>query len=126
MVGANAMGDLYFLWSVERVGVIYGLTTIVTTDWYAWGAPLIVDHQSTDGSWSNGHGPLPDTCFALLFLKRVNVAKDLTKKLELLGPIEDVGMHPNKPENQGNLGQGTKPNIQGSGAEPNKPNNRQQ
>ena len=29
-----------------------------------------------------GSSPLTDTCFALLFLKRTNLAKDLTKKLE--------------------------------------------
>ena len=76
---------LYFLWSVERVGVMYNLRTIGDKDWYAWGSEVIRDHQNADGSWSMGnyHGSYPqvDTCFALLFLKRANLAKDLSTKV---------------------------------------------
>ncbi len=32
-----------------------------------------------------------DTCFALLFLKRANLAKDLSKKLELIIDVKDLG-----------------------------------
>ena len=35
---------------------------------------------------------MADTCFALLFLKRANVAKDLTHQLQMLGPIRDPGL----------------------------------
>jgi hypothetical protein len=80
--------DLYFLWSLERVGVLYGLRTIEDRDWYAWGANLLRANQSRDGNWQNGryHGSTPtlDTCFALLFLKRANLVHDLTKKIEFL------------------------------------------
>lgn len=76
IVGAKSLGDLYFLWAVERVGMIHNLKTIAGKDWYAWGVPLIVDHQNPDGSWNSGHGPIADTCFALLFLKRVNLLRD--------------------------------------------------
>jgi hypothetical protein len=85
IVGANAHGDLYFLWSVERVAVAYDLRTIEGKDWYAWGAKLLVDHQNPDGSWQDAHPGLPDTCFALLFLKRANVAQDLTSTLRSIG-----------------------------------------
>ncbi|MBV9123470.1 MAG: hypothetical protein JO112_08945, partial [Planctomycetes bacterium] len=84
LVHANARGDLYFLWSLERVGVIYDLSRIEGKDWYAWGAPMIVDHQNADGSWSDTFPGIVDTSFALLFLRRVNVATDLTSKLKLL------------------------------------------
>jgi hypothetical protein len=84
IVGANARGDLYYLWSLERVGVAYDLRTIGGKDWYAWGAPLIVAHQQDDGSWSDLYPGVPDTCFALLFLRRVNVARDLTRSLQRL------------------------------------------
>jgi len=44
-----------------------------------------MEAQQPDGSWSEKHshsfGPLIDTPFALLFLKRANIAKDLTLKL---------------------------------------------
>jgi len=84
IVGANARGDLYYLWSLERVGVAYDLRTIGGKDWYAWGAPLILAHQHDDGSWADLYPGVPDTCFALLFLKRVNVASDLTRNLHRL------------------------------------------
>ncbi len=35
-------------------------------------------------------GPRVDTCLALLFLKRVNVAKDLTAQLKMIAPIKDL------------------------------------
>lgn len=81
--------DLYFLWSLERVGVLYNLTKIDGKDWYAWGRKVLLAAQHPDGSWSPGSyfgsNPILDTCFALLFLKQANVAKDLTNKLRLLG-----------------------------------------
>jgi hypothetical protein len=80
--------DLYFLWSLERVGVLYGLRDIDGKDWYAWGTSLLQAHQSKEGNWQNGryHGstPILDTCFALLFLQRANLVHDLTKKIEFL------------------------------------------
>ena len=89
--GADSNGDLYWLWSMERVGVIYNLKTIGGKDWYTWSTRLIVNHQQKDGSWNDYHGPLVDTCFALLVLKRVNVATDLTQQLNLIGPVRDPG-----------------------------------
>lgn len=89
VVGADAHGDLYFLWSVERVAVIYDLPRIEGKDWYGWGARLLVEHQQGDGSWQDAFAGLPDTCFALLFLKRVNVAQDLTATLRSIGSGAD-------------------------------------
>lgn len=52
------------------------------------GAGLLLDSQTGDGSWRTGgyHGatPLIDTCLALLFLKRANLASDLSKKIEFV------------------------------------------
>jgi hypothetical protein len=80
--------DLYFLWSLERVAVLYHLDRIEHKDWYAWGRKVLLDHQEQNGSWSGGtsagNNPILDTCFALLFLKRANLAPDLTTKLQLL------------------------------------------
>lgn len=80
----DAWGDLYFLWSVERVGVIYSLPSFDRgkTDWYGWGVPLILGQQRADGSWHDRFPGVPDTCFALLFLRRANVAQDLTDRLQ--------------------------------------------
>jgi hypothetical protein len=72
--------DLYFLWSVERVGVIYNLRKIGSKDWYGWGAEILVANQTPQGKWEKGGNsnstPVIDTCFALLFLKRANLAKE--------------------------------------------------
>ncbi len=83
-----AMTEMYFLWSLERVAVLYQLKKIVDKDWYRWGFTMLRKNQQGDGSWHahRGHGtnPLVDTCFALLFLQRANLVKDLTDKLATL------------------------------------------
>ena len=83
--------DLYTLWSIERVGVLYGLTTIGGKDWYGWGANRILRAQNANGSWhGNGyHGSTTslDTAFALLFLRRSNLVQDLTDRLQLHMPL---------------------------------------
>lgn len=77
--------DLYFMWSLERVGVLYDLETIGRKDWYRWGAEMLVANQTMNGNWENGGYPsanfVIDTCLALLFLKRANLVADLTTKL---------------------------------------------
>jgi predicted Zn finger-like uncharacterized protein len=83
------LGDLYFMWSVERVAVIFGLPRIGGKDWYGWGAEKLVANekiQGDKGHWENsaypgGLNPVANTCLALLFLKQANLAKDLTSKL---------------------------------------------
>ncbi len=85
IVGADAYDDLYYFWAVERVAVVYDLRRIAGVEWYAWGAGILVPAQNADGSWNDLFGPGIDTSFALLFLKRVNVAQDLTEKLRLAG-----------------------------------------
>jgi hypothetical protein len=86
--GADAMGDLYFLWSIERVAVIYKLDKIGGKDWYGWGSDIILAKQNANGSWTEWYPGVPDTCFALLFLKRANVVKDLTSKLQKLEAVK--------------------------------------
>jgi hypothetical protein len=81
------MENLYLLWSIERVAMLYDLKTIGGKDWYGWGAQILVHNQSADGDWrfSQYHGstaPL-NTCFALLFLRRSNLVQDLTNHLRL-------------------------------------------
>jgi hypothetical protein len=89
------MQDLYFMWSVERVAVLYDLKTLGGKDWYGWGAQILLAHQDADGSWKEGHFnyalPHVNTCFALLFLKRSNLVQDLTENLRLFMPIRDQG-----------------------------------
>jgi hypothetical protein len=80
----------YFLWSLERLGVALDLDTIGGKDWFNWGAEILVDNQKEDGSWDGAYGALgADSCFALLFLRRANFAKDLTTNLS--GRLKDPG-----------------------------------
>jgi hypothetical protein len=85
IIRADAWGDLYFLWCLERVAVIYDLKTIGGKDWYAWGSEHILDNQQSNGSWVDLHGDVCDTCFAILFLTRANLAKDLTESIRTRG-----------------------------------------
>lgn len=89
---ADAVGDLYFLWTLERVGVIYSRDVIGGKDWFDWGYPIVLKAQRPDGSWDEPHkvpfGPLIDTPFALLFLKRANIARDLTEIIRTRGGKE--------------------------------------
>ena len=84
---------LYFLWSVERVGMLYGRRSIGGKDWYPVGVDYLLPQQQGDGRWQAGGypgaTPITDTCFALLFLKRANLAQDLTTKLEFLTPLKN-------------------------------------
>jgi hypothetical protein len=80
----------YFFWSLERVAVALGLDAINKKDWYAWGAEILLANQEADGTWYGQYGPSgADTCFALLFLKRANLARDLTSSLR--GKVKDPG-----------------------------------
>jgi hypothetical protein len=86
--------NLYFMWSLERVGMVYGLNTIGKVDWYDWGASILIKTQNqNNGSWrSDGfHSGSVDnaTAFALLFLSRANLASDLSNKLK--GKVKDPG-----------------------------------
>jgi hypothetical protein len=73
--------DYYFFWSVERVAVTYSLSRIGGRPWHELGAAVLLRHQQADGTWSNSHGPGVDTCFALMFLKKANLTRDLSSAL---------------------------------------------
>src|SRR5262249_54045455 len=89
-LGVQSLGDLYYLWSLERVAVAYDLQTIAGKAWYPWGANHLLEIQRPDGSWANNFAGSVDTCFALLFLKRANVARDLTARLKNLGNLAEL------------------------------------
>jgi hypothetical protein len=82
----GTMADLYFFWSLERTAMIYGLDVVGDREWYPWAAERIVDAQQADGSWRSAYGPWIDTCFALLVLRRTNLAPDLTATLRQRPP----------------------------------------
>ncbi len=75
--------SFYFLWSLERVCMALDLDTVGGKDWYEWGAEILLANQKGDGSWEGEYANYrADTCFAILFLKRANFARDLSAHLK--------------------------------------------
>lgn len=84
--------NTYFLWSLERVGVLFNLSTIGDTDWYSWGVDILLPRQQPDGGWIGAHHNygVSDTCLALLFLKRANLTRDLSAKMSYLRQVNEL------------------------------------
>jgi hypothetical protein len=70
--GVN-LHHLYYLYSLERAGILGLIPQFGGNDWYAMGTDVILARQR-GGSFNAGvagtAGPIPDTCFGLLFLTR--------------------------------------------------------
>ncbi|MBN1554536.1 MAG: DUF4159 domain-containing protein [Phycisphaerae bacterium] len=64
--------QFYWMYALERVGMISGLRALGQYDWYRAGAAQIVSMQHPAGYWDSGAGRLIDTAFALLFLAKGN------------------------------------------------------
>ncbi|HUS47240.1 MAG TPA: DUF4159 domain-containing protein [Phycisphaerae bacterium] len=58
----------YYLYGLERVGMIAGVRSFGEHDWYRRGAEQLVTTQRGDGGW----GQVYDTAFAILFLAKGN------------------------------------------------------
>ena len=62
---------VYYLFNIERVGVLLDQRYLGTRDWYEEGAIALMKEQEEDGRIAGG--PI-NTAFALLFLKRATVS----------------------------------------------------
>jgi hypothetical protein len=60
----------YYLYGLERAGMLYGTEKFGDKDWYFEGAKYLLDSQDKEGSWGSGN----DTCFAILFLRKATRA----------------------------------------------------
>lgn len=76
--GGDLRGDYYFMWSLERVCVVFGLKSLGGRNWHEWGAAFLLAKQNESGSWSGKYGPEIDTSFALMFMCRSNIVRDLS------------------------------------------------
>lgn len=79
--GGPGLQNLYLLWSLERVGVLYGMDRIGGVDWYAGGSDYLCGVQAPDGTWAGEYGADVDTSFAVLFLCKANLARDLSRRV---------------------------------------------
>ncbi|TET34655.1 MAG: hypothetical protein E3J72_13845 [Planctomycetota bacterium] len=63
---------LYYLYGLERAGVLSLCMQLGAHDWYAEGAKWFLANQSGDGHWPGDStcGDIANTCFGILFLKR--------------------------------------------------------
>jgi hypothetical protein len=64
----------YYLYALERVGMLYGTEMMGQKKWYPEGAKVLIADQKADGSWGSG---TVETCFAILFLKRATRPLDV-------------------------------------------------
>lgn len=90
LVGLEARIDLYYLWTLERVGMLYRQKRFGKTDWYTFGAKQILERQNDDGRWAVHYDAPVDTAFALLFLNRSDLVEDLTHNLHTYLAIPDA------------------------------------
>lgn len=66
---------LYHLYALERVGTLLEVEKLVDHDWHREGSTFLLGTQKPDGSWDDGADtPIPNTCFALLFLDQATQA----------------------------------------------------
>ncbi len=74
----------YFLWSIERLGVMLGLEKFGGVDWFAKNSDVLLKTQKMDGSWPEEHNDkgLSQTAFAVLFLRKANLGSDISRLLE--------------------------------------------
>jgi hypothetical protein len=75
---------IYYLWSLQRLGVLLGEEKFGKTAWYDAGCDALIKKQNEDGSFGPKEGSLTakaDSAFALLFLRKANLGSDITKLL---------------------------------------------
>lgn len=74
----------YYLYGLERVGVLGSMQNIGDHNWYLEGAEYLIDAQQDDGKWYSRTevepGDVYDTCFALLFLKKATIPVTLISR----------------------------------------------
>lgn len=102
----------YYLYGLERAGVLAGKRFLGDHDWYREGAQMLVDAQEEGGRWApesavgGWGGPgfgsvhdtsMLDTCFALLFLKRATMRpKEPLLREPVVTPDDDTTPEPQR------------------------------
>ena len=74
----------YYLYSLERVGRLFGMDFIGQHEWYPLGARTLLRSQLEDGGWVEGKERIVPTSFALLFLTQAT--ESLVEEVQKDGP----------------------------------------
>jgi hypothetical protein len=93
--GKQYIHHYYYLYGLERAGVLTLTRNFGTRDWYKEGVELILAQQEPDGKWYSAQGtsgPVVDTCFAILFLRSAR-----TPVVNLPPPPVYTGRQPPEP-----------------------------
>ncbi len=70
----------YYLYALERTGLLCETERMGTHAWYPEGAELLLDQQYPNGGWESDQGRyVEDTCFAILFLRRATKPVEPTR-----------------------------------------------
>jgi len=75
-LGFQGPWHFYYLYGLERMGILAHTRFLGPIDWYLEGADYLLHEQKEDGHWEENEAQpqtsrfVLDTCFALLFLKR--------------------------------------------------------
>ncbi len=90
--GVGPGASRYFMWSVERMGVILGMEKFGSTDWFAKGSAALLASQGKpagevegiEGAWAiaSTGSAFSETSFAILFLRKANLGSDITRLLQ--------------------------------------------
>ena len=78
--------NYYYLYGLERVGVLAQIEFFGKNPWYVLGAKQLVANQNKEGFWNTGSTVgdstnLGDTAFAILFLKRATTPVEVPLKV---------------------------------------------
>jgi hypothetical protein len=113
--------NLYLMWSLERVCMVYGWAKLGNLDWHIWGADRILSQQNADGGWGgSANSPvrtsnIVNTSFAIMFLCRANLVKDLTGMFRKLKGDKGAGdVKPSVPKEGGGIAKNQDPKNPGT------------
>lgn len=72
--------NIYYLYGVERLGSLLKTELMGRHKWYREGATALVEMQGTKGEWTTAYRePVPNSCFALLFLNKATAVASGTR-----------------------------------------------
>ncbi|MGH9784026.1 MAG: hypothetical protein ACRD88_07555, partial [Terriglobia bacterium] len=82
---------LYYLYALERAGMLFDTTRMGAHDWYLEGAIQLLDTQQPNGAWGSAEkldNTTWGTCFAILFLKQATRRLNDVASVDRIVPVD--------------------------------------